>query len=64
MQAYMKSNPKRMSVITANPKPLDWIGKNWACYQGYLNATGVQPFTSKRRRGYDRSDGVINCIIW
>ena len=40
MQAYMKSNPKRISVITANPKPLDWIGKNWACYQGYLNATG------------------------
>ena len=40
MQAYMKSNPKRMSVITANPKPADWIGKNWACYQGYLNATG------------------------
>ncbi|HZA07948.1 MAG TPA: glycosyltransferase family 2 protein [Nitrososphaeraceae archaeon] len=40
MQAYLKSNPKRMSVITANPKPVDWIGKNWACYQGYLNATG------------------------
>ena len=27
-------------AINAEPKPEEWIGKNWACYQGYLNSTG------------------------
>ena len=40
MQVYRKRNPKKISVISASPKPVDWIGKNWACYQGYINATG------------------------
>ncbi len=30
----------RLVVINAPPKPADWVGKNWACYQGYLNSTG------------------------
>src|ERR687886_2468852 len=27
-------------IINADPKPDGWVGKNWACYQGYLKATG------------------------
>ena len=27
-------------VINADPKPDGWVGKNWACYQGYLKASG------------------------
>jgi hypothetical protein len=28
-------------TINAKPKPEEgWTGKNWACYQGYLNSTG------------------------
>jgi chlorobactene glucosyltransferase len=27
-------------VVNAKPKPKDWVGKNWACYEGYLRATG------------------------
>src|ERR687894_798367 len=27
-------------VVNAKSKPVGWVGKNWACYQGYLRATG------------------------
>src|SRR5689334_1838873 len=27
-------------VVNAKPKPKDWVGKNWACYEGYQRATG------------------------
>jgi chlorobactene glucosyltransferase len=27
-------------VVNAKPKPEDWVGKNWACYEGYQRATG------------------------
>jgi chlorobactene glucosyltransferase len=27
-------------VVNSKPKPDGWAGKNWACYQGYLKATG------------------------
>ncbi len=30
----------RLVVVNAPPKPEDWVGKNWACYQGYINSTG------------------------
>ena len=40
MQAYRLQNSDKMIVINAGPSPEEWIGKNWACYQGYLNATG------------------------
>jgi cellulose synthase/poly-beta-1,6-N-acetylglucosamine synthase-like glycosyltransferase len=34
-------NSKVVVAINAEPKPEEgWIGKNWACYQGYLNSTG------------------------
>jgi chlorobactene glucosyltransferase len=35
-------NSKIVVAINAGPKPEGegWIGKNWACYQGYLNTTG------------------------
>src|SRR6476661_7526723 len=40
MHSYEIRNPKRILVINARSKPVDWVGKSWACYQGYLNATG------------------------
>ena len=27
-------------VVNAKPKPDGWVGKNWACYEGYLRASG------------------------
>jgi len=30
----------RIRIFKAGPKPKDWIGKNWPCYVGYLNAKG------------------------
>ena len=40
MHTYKIRNSKRILVINAEPKPVDWVGKSWACHQGYLNASG------------------------
>ena len=44
IQRYYKLNSKVVIAINAKPKPEvgqeGWTGKNWACYQGYLNSTG------------------------
>ncbi len=41
IQKYHMLNSKVVVTINAEPKPEEgWIGKNWACYQGYLNSTG------------------------
>ena len=36
---YAKMNSKIIPV-NANPKPDGWIGKNWACMEGYQKVTG------------------------
>ncbi|HUU47431.1 MAG TPA: glycosyltransferase [Nitrosopumilaceae archaeon] len=36
---YSKKNPKIIPVL-ARPKPDGWMGKNWACMEGYKKATG------------------------
>ena len=30
----------KLIVVDAPPKPPGWVGKNWACYQGYLHSSG------------------------
>ena len=39
MKEYRKSN-SIIKVLNVNQPGDDWIGKNWACYQGYLKSTG------------------------
>ena len=39
MDQYSK-NDRRLVVIDADPAPKGWVGKNWACYQGYLRSSG------------------------
>jgi chlorobactene glucosyltransferase len=39
MKAYA-ANDLRIIHIDALPKPEGWTGKNWACYQGFLQAQG------------------------
>ena len=39
IQRYRMQSSK-VVAINAELKPEGWIGKNWACYQGYLNSTG------------------------
>jgi chlorobactene glucosyltransferase len=39
MCEYAKKNASLLTV-NARPKPDGWAGKNWACYEGYLKATG------------------------
>ena len=34
-----EKNPKVIHVL-ADPKPEKWIGKNWACFEGFKRATG------------------------
>ena len=36
---YAKKN-SRIVFVNAKPKPDDWMGKNWACMEGYKKATG------------------------
>ena len=35
---YGKLYPEKMSMVMADPKPEGWVGKNWACYSGYLKS--------------------------
>jgi chlorobactene glucosyltransferase len=30
----------KITLVEVNMKPVGWTGKNWACYQGYLNSRG------------------------
>jgi cellulose synthase/poly-beta-1,6-N-acetylglucosamine synthase-like glycosyltransferase len=39
MCQYARKNSS-IVIVNAKPKPEGWIGKNWACYEGYLRATG------------------------
>jgi glycosyltransferase involved in cell wall biosynthesis len=39
IQSY-SARDSRIVFVNALPKPDDWVGKNWACYQGYLRAEG------------------------
>lgn len=36
----ISKNNSKLIVINTPPKPVDWVGKNWACYHGYLRASG------------------------
>jgi chlorobactene glucosyltransferase len=40
IQRYTENYEKSLEAINASPIPHGWIGKSWACYQGYLKATG------------------------
>src|SRR5919197_4334805 len=59
IQRYHKLDSKLVVAINAEPKPEEgqgWTGKNWACYQGYLNSTGeILLFTD--------ADTVHSCSI-
>ena len=39
MDQYSRNN-RKLVVIHACPAPKGWVGKNWACYQGYLRSSG------------------------
>jgi chlorobactene glucosyltransferase len=36
----LSKNNHRLIPIRCPPKPNEWIGKNWACFQGYKKSTG------------------------
>ncbi|HEY7081631.1 MAG TPA: glycosyltransferase family 2 protein [Nitrososphaeraceae archaeon] len=39
MDNYSK-NETRIIVIHSDPAPEGWVGKNWACFQGYVRSSG------------------------
>ncbi len=39
LKKYASENSK-IIYVCARPKPNDWMGKNWACMEGYQKATG------------------------
>ena len=38
--AKYAKNHSNVIAVTANPKPNEWMGKNWACMEGYKKASG------------------------
>jgi chlorobactene glucosyltransferase len=40
VQTYKIKHPEKIDVIISNTKPDEWVGKNWACYNGYLKSDG------------------------
>jgi chlorobactene glucosyltransferase len=40
IQRYTENYAKSLEAMDAGPRPDGWTGKSWACYQGYLKATG------------------------
>jgi chlorobactene glucosyltransferase len=40
IQRYHILNSKVIAINAESKQEEGWIGKNWACYQGYLNSTG------------------------
>ncbi len=38
MEKYV--NDSRVKILTITTRPLEWIGKNWACYNGYKISDG------------------------
>ena len=40
IQDYAKKDP-RVIHVAARPKPDDWMGKSWACSEGYRKASGT-----------------------
>ena len=41
MKEFEKSYPNKIKVINITYRDENWIGKNWACYQGYLKSNGT-----------------------
>jgi glycosyltransferase involved in cell wall biosynthesis len=39
LKKYAENNSK-IIYVSARPKPEDWMGKNWACMEGYKKTTG------------------------
>ena len=40
IMSNLSKEESKLIVVNAPPKPGGWVGKNWACYQGYMNSTG------------------------
>ena len=40
IMSNLSKEESKLIVVNAPPKPRGWVGKNWACYQGYMNSTG------------------------
>lgn len=40
MKEFEKSHPAKIQVVNVTHRDENWIGKNWACYQGYLKSNG------------------------
>ena len=36
----MSKKYEKLIIVDSPPKPQDWVGKNWACYKGYLKSSG------------------------
>ncbi len=40
MKEFEKLYPTKIKVVDVTHRDENWIGKNWACYQGYLKSNG------------------------
>jgi chlorobactene glucosyltransferase len=41
MKEFKNLHPSKIKVVNPTRRDNNWIGKNWACYQGYLRSTGT-----------------------
>ena len=56
-------NENKVKVIDLDYKPEGWVGKNWACYNGYLQSSGeILLFTDADT--YHRTDTLSLSILY
>ncbi len=46
---------KKIIFLEAGPKPDGWVGKNWACYQGYIRSDGDLLLFTDADTNYDKN---------
>lgn len=57
----LSKNNRTLKPIKCPPRPDDWVGKNWACFQGYKKSTGeILLFTDADT--VHRSDALSSAI--
>ena len=61
----LSKNNHTLTPIKCPPRPDDWVGKNWACFQGYKKSTGeILLFTdADTQHRPDALSSAINTMI-
>jgi glycosyltransferase involved in cell wall biosynthesis len=55
----------RLILVKSPPRPDDWVGKNWACFQGYQKSSGeILLFTDADTvHRFDALSSAVNTLV-